>query len=610
MHCASRIPVLGLLLCLSCLGGRAQALQPSEVFSGVAPAVAVVEAFDEKGERLGSYSATTVAPEQLVGICDVMETAASLRVGTASGSLAARVTHRDRERNLCLITAPGLPAAPLARRSRLPATGARVFAVSNALGLGIGISDGVVSGVRASPIGQHIQFTAAISPGSEGGALVDDEGRLVGIIDFRRRDGQNVNFAAAATWIDEIPQRAAASAARVQRFDQATGLLNKQQWAELRKLADSWSEAEPDVKDAWRFVATAARGVGDAETELRAWQRYYQLDETSSEAGVAYGQALLAHRKMHEALDHAQRLRQVHEGDASVWVFLGLAQVANGALADADRSYRQALAIDPWRLDAYRYLADLAQARGDAVTAIAIWSRLSGLFSGQLAPRLALVRAYLAAGRPASAWSVLDQVQAEPGSRSDADLALIWYLQGMTLSRLGCPEQAVAAYRKSLDFKPQGSDWDWAGIGFAHSEMRRYPEAISAWRAAVDAAPNNEEWRYQLAVNLKDGGHPEEALAITSDLVGRVPSDPKHWRQHGFVLAVLARDAEAIPAMERSLQIDSRQGKLWAALVESYQKVGRREDARRAYQQLRAVDSQWAETTYREAILPFEELPR
>jgi len=74
-------------------------------------------------------------------------------------------------------------------------------------------------------------------------------------------------------------------------------------------------------------------------------------------------------------------------------------------------------------------------------------------------------------------------------------------------------------------------------------------------------------------------------------------------------LAVLGRSEQAIPAMEKSLQIEPRQPKLWAALIETYQVAGRRQDAKKAYDQLRALDGVKAEVSYREDILPYEENP-
>jgi S1-C subfamily serine protease len=66
--------------------------------------------------------------------------------------------------------------------------GSHVCAIGNSFGLGHSISCGVVSAVNRQNIGfndieDFIQTDAAINPGSSGGALIDSEGRFVGLID-------------------------------------------------------------------------------------------------------------------------------------------------------------------------------------------------------------------------------------------------------------------------------------------------------------------------------------------------------------------------------------------------------------------------------------------
>lgn len=68
-----------------------------------------------------------------------------------------------------------------------PALADRVCAIGNAFGLGPSVTCGVVSALHVSnagfnPVEDFIQTDAAINPGSSGGALVDDEGRLVGMV--------------------------------------------------------------------------------------------------------------------------------------------------------------------------------------------------------------------------------------------------------------------------------------------------------------------------------------------------------------------------------------------------------------------------------------------
>ena len=73
--------------------------------------------------------------------------------------------------------------------------GQKVVAIGSPLGLFNSISDGIVSGFREINDIPMIQFTAPISNGSSGGALLDMYGRLVGLITAGFDKGQNLNLA-------------------------------------------------------------------------------------------------------------------------------------------------------------------------------------------------------------------------------------------------------------------------------------------------------------------------------------------------------------------------------------------------------------------------------
>lgn len=61
------------------------------------------------------------------------------------------------------------------------------------------ISNGIISGFRETNGGMKLrQTTAPFSPGSSGGGLFDDQGRLVGITTLIAKDSQNLNFAVSA----------------------------------------------------------------------------------------------------------------------------------------------------------------------------------------------------------------------------------------------------------------------------------------------------------------------------------------------------------------------------------------------------------------------------
>jgi hypothetical protein len=73
----------------------------------------------------------------------------------------------------------------------IPEIGSVIYALGNPLGLEKTISEGIVSGVR----GDLIQITAAISLGSSGGALFNENGDVIGITTLKAAKGENINFA-------------------------------------------------------------------------------------------------------------------------------------------------------------------------------------------------------------------------------------------------------------------------------------------------------------------------------------------------------------------------------------------------------------------------------
>jgi hypothetical protein len=76
-----------------------------------------------------------------------------------------------------------------------PDIGESVVAIGNPQGLSGTVSTGIVSGIRRDGDRKLIQTTAAISPGSSGGALVDMHGRIIGITSNYMPSGENLNFA-------------------------------------------------------------------------------------------------------------------------------------------------------------------------------------------------------------------------------------------------------------------------------------------------------------------------------------------------------------------------------------------------------------------------------
>ncbi len=83
---------------------------------------------------------------------------------------------------------------PLYKGKKL-ARGQKVVAIGSPLGMFNSVSDGIISGFRKIDSVDMIQFTAPISHGSSGGALLNMQGEIIGISTAGIDEGQNINLA-------------------------------------------------------------------------------------------------------------------------------------------------------------------------------------------------------------------------------------------------------------------------------------------------------------------------------------------------------------------------------------------------------------------------------
>jgi hypothetical protein len=102
----------------------------------------------------------------------------------------------DPEHDLALVKLKGITgkALPLGNSGQL-SVGDEIFAVGNPEGLEGTFSQGIVSSVRQSEGERLIQITAAISHGSSGGPVVNNQGRVIGVAFGSLVAGQALNFA-------------------------------------------------------------------------------------------------------------------------------------------------------------------------------------------------------------------------------------------------------------------------------------------------------------------------------------------------------------------------------------------------------------------------------
>ena len=153
---------------------------------------------------------------------------ATVRLVTATGSIAAKVVKVDKANDVALLKAAGkftaLPVIP-SRGVRLGATATTVgFPNPGLQGFAPKLARGEIASLAgAQDDARHFQISAPIQPGNSGGALVDERGNVIGVVVAKLSQkaalatsgalAENVNYAVKSSYLlsflESVPEVAA-----------------------------------------------------------------------------------------------------------------------------------------------------------------------------------------------------------------------------------------------------------------------------------------------------------------------------------------------------------------------------------------------------------------
>ena len=446
-------PICGVLLLLT--AARVRAESATEVFERVSPSVVVVLSLDAAGKWVAQGSGVAIAPGVVATNYHVIRDGASCMVRYQGQDYPARLLKGDWQRDVCSLEVPGLPAPPVALGDTASLkVGATVYAVGAPQGLELTLSQGIVSSLRDLEGGRYIQTTAAISHGSSGGGLFDDQGRLLGLTSFYVGGGQQLNFALPVEWIGTLPQRPvrlpAQGLSEVDWFNRYTVLEAKKDWPGLLAVCEAWVKAQPDNAIAWGALGEAYTGTSQYGEAIEAYHRALEIDPREALAwyvlGVAYGNA----RRYAEAIEACRQALEIDPQHAEPWYVLGDAYVFSGRYTDAIKACRQALKINPQYADAWHTLG----------------------------------AAYVFSGRYTDAIKACRQAL-----KINPQYALAWYILGEAYNNVGRYADAIEACRQALEINPQLAE-AWYVLGDAYKRSGKHGQVIAVYQKLKTLSPD------------------------------------------------------------------------------------------------------------------------
>ncbi len=230
----------------------------------ISPAVVVVET--QRGNKKGLGTGFFInAQGHIVTNYHVIFGAERATVKTQDGRRypVKRVVAEHKEADLVLISAdiPPREIVPLEISSKLPEVGEKIYAIGHPMGLEKTVSEGIVSAIRKLPnLGDIIQITAPISPGSSGGPVFNGAGQVIGVARATFRTGQNLNFAVPGRKVLEMKGGPGYSfnhfsqempGDALEKYQQGRVLHAKKDYAKAVQAFQEAIKAKPDFAEAY-----------------------------------------------------------------------------------------------------------------------------------------------------------------------------------------------------------------------------------------------------------------------------------------------------------------------------------------------------------------------
>jgi S1-C subfamily serine protease len=159
----------------------------------------------------GTGTGFLVGTGGIVATCHhVVEGATSIEITSSSGevlTLRKIGINKPGDAALILVNEPKITPLQVTNTNSL-SSGDPVYVIGNPLGfLNQSITSGILSGKRQEGDIKLLQITAAISPGSSGSPVLNNQGRVAGFVSFTFTRGQSLNMAVSSAELIKVLDR-------------------------------------------------------------------------------------------------------------------------------------------------------------------------------------------------------------------------------------------------------------------------------------------------------------------------------------------------------------------------------------------------------------------
>jgi tetratricopeptide (TPR) repeat protein len=395
----------------------------------------------------------------------------------------------------------------------------------------------------------------------------------------------------------------------------------------------------PKHAQALNNLGVAYDSRADSKKALEYFKKASVADPTFTEAFFNQGMSLMKLNKPAEATKAFESALKLEPGSTGPYVQLGTLYLKQGKKDRAVEAFKKAVELleaqekeasgfksvlkrfDSRRTtDAYRGLALAYLQQGKVDDAVATLKRAVEKLPKDASARVALGEAYLAQNNfDGAVEQFAERLELEPSTEARLDLA-----RAYTKKRVG--KSAEPLYRDILKEEPgnraaklglsdlytaQGKYADAEGVlkeliasdandaqalmrfGLMKSRMQRPNEALEPLEKAVQLNPSLLDARAELGFLLFRGDPANNAGRCVSTMNEILISDDRHvlaLHYRGQCHFTQGNKVGAEESFKSATRVDPNYGQAWLSLGELYEDLGKKDDARKSYEQAVKLD--------------------
>src|SRR5580658_7865613 len=274
----------------------------------------------------------------------------------------------------------------------------------------------------------------------------------------------------------------------------------------------------------------------------------------------------------------------------------GLALHQAGRLAEAEKIYRQILAIDPDQFDAQHLLGFIFHQRGDSARAV---HHIDLALQKNPDNILALNNRGIALNALKRFDEALASYDRAIAMRPDFLEALM--NRGNTLQELQRFDEALASFDRAVAVRPDHVDAYYNRANTLHA-LKRFDEALASFDHALALRPDNAEALGSRGVTLHMLRRFDEALASYDRALALRPDHAEVHSNRSVALFELRRFAEALASCDRALALRPDYAEAHTGFGVTLHALKRFDDELRCYERALAARPDFVEAHYNRAL--------